>query len=89
MGNIRSIIAGVALLLSGTAVAAAADLGLPPPPPMEMPAAPCCGWPWYLKGFLGMANPNVDSIFTSDFLTNDFTVEHHDIKSAPFFGMGL
>ena len=27
--------------------------------------------------------------FTSDFLTNDFTVGHQDIKSAPFFGMGI
>jgi opacity protein-like surface antigen len=82
MGNIRSLIAGLALVLSGTAGAAAADLEM-------LVAAPCCGGPWYLKGFLGMATPNVDSIFTSDFLTNDFIVEHHDIKSSPFFGGGI
>jgi opacity protein-like surface antigen len=55
-----------------------------------MPAlAPCCGGPWYLKGFTGMANPHVDSIFTEDFRFNDFTVEHKDIKSSPLFGGGV
>jgi opacity protein-like surface antigen len=89
MGNIRSLIAGLALVLSGTAGAAAADLGLPPPP-FEMPAAaPCCGGPWYLKGFVGMANPQVGDIFTEDFKFNDFTVFHHDIKSGPLFGGGI
>jgi opacity protein-like surface antigen len=89
MGNIRSLITGLALVLSGTAGAAAADLGLPPPP-FEMPAAaPCCGGPWYLKGFVGMANPQVGDIFTEDFKFNDFTVFHHDIKSGPLFGGGI
>jgi opacity protein-like surface antigen len=90
MGNIRSVIAALALVVSGTVGAAAADLGLPPPPPMEpAPAPTCCGGPWYLKGFMGMATPSVGNIFTSDFLTNTFTVEHEDIKSSPFFGMGI
>lgn len=61
MGQIRTFIVGLALVLSQTAVAAAADLGLPPPPPLE-PCVGCAG-PWYLKGFIGAANPNVDNIF--------------------------
>jgi hypothetical protein len=55
-----------------------------------MPApAPCCGGPWSLKGFVGMANPQVGDIFTEDFKFNDFTVFHHDIKSGPLFGGGI
>ena len=90
MGQTRSIIIGLALVLGQTAGAAAADLGLPPPPPLEM-AVPCvgCVGPWYLKGFIGMANPHVDEIFTEAFEFNDFIVDHEDIKSSPLFGVGI
>ena len=66
MGQTRSIIIGLALVLGQTAVAYAADLGLPPPPP-----EPCvgCAGPWYLKGFVGAANPDVDDIFAEELLT--------------------
>jgi hypothetical protein len=85
MGQIRSIVVGCALFLSQTAVAAAADLGLPPPEP-----EPCvgCSGPWYLKGFVGAANPDVDSIFADEFRFNDtFVVHHKDIKSSPLGGL--
>ena len=88
MGHTRSIVIGLALVLGQTAWAHAADLGLPPIEPLPAPA-PCCGGPWYLKGFLGAATPNVGSIFTEDFRTNDFTVLHEDIKSSPFGGLGI
>ena len=91
MGQTRSIILGVAALVIGqTASAYAADLGLPPPPPLEYPA-PCvgCTGPVYLKGFIGAANPNVGSIFTEDYEFNDFEVNHKDIKSSPLFGLGI
>lgn len=88
MGQTRSIIIGLALVLGQTAGAAAADLGLPPPP-LEM-AVPCvgCVGPWYLKGFIGAANPHVDDINTELFQFNDFQVFHNDIKSSPLFGVG-
>jgi opacity protein-like surface antigen len=91
MGQTRSIILGVAALVIGqTASAYAADLGLPPPPPLEYPA-PCvgCTGPVYLKGFIGAANPNVGDINTELFQFNDFEVSHEDIKSTPFFGLGI
>ncbi|HEU4475090.1 MAG TPA: hypothetical protein VFR71_00130 [Methyloceanibacter sp.] len=50
----------LALLLSQATVAYAADLGLPPPPPPE-PCVGCVG-PWYLKGFVGAANPHVGGL---------------------------
>ncbi|HUU67426.1 MAG TPA: outer membrane beta-barrel protein [Methyloceanibacter sp.] len=90
MGQTRSIILGVAALVMGQTVSAyAADLGLPPPP-LEYPA-PCvgCTGPVYLKGFIGAANPNVGSISTEDYQFNDFEVFHEDIKSTPFFGVGI
>jgi opacity protein-like surface antigen len=87
MGQTRSIIIGLALVLGQTAVAYAADLGLPPPPPPE-PCVGCAG-PWYLKGFIGAANPDVDGIFAEEYEFNDFTIYHKDIKSSPLFGMGF
>ena len=87
MGQTRSIIIGLALVLGQTAGAGAADLGLPPPPEPE-PCVGCVG-PWYLKGFIGMANPRVGGIFDEQFRTNDFTIYHHDIKSSPLFGLGF
>ena len=86
MGQIRSLILGLAVLLGPTA-ASAADLGLPPPPPPE----PCvgCGGPWYFKGFIGAANPEVDGIFSELYRTNDFQVFHKDIKSSTLWGIGF
>jgi opacity protein-like surface antigen len=68
------------------ATAYAADLGLPPPPPE--PCVGCVG-PWYLKGFVGAANPEVDGIFDEAYRFNDFFVYHKDIKSSPLFGLGI
>jgi hypothetical protein len=87
MGHNRSIIIGLALLLGQTAGAAAADLGLPPPPPVEAPCIGCTG-PIYLKGFVSAANPRVDGIDSKLFAFNDFQVFHHDIKNSALFGIG-
>ena len=69
-----------------TAAAYAADLGLPPPEP-----EPCvgCAGPWYLKGFVGAANPDVGDIFAEEFEFNDFIVFEKDIKSTPLWGLGF
>jgi opacity protein-like surface antigen len=88
MGHNRSIIIGLALLLGQTAGAAAADLGLPPPPPAEAPCIGCTG-PIYLKGFVGAANPHVDSIDSELFAFNNFQVFHHDIKNSALWGLGF
>lgn len=89
MGQTRSIILATALALAPVTVANAADLGLPPPPPLE--PAPCigCTGPVYFKGFIGAANPVVGDISTELFEFNDFEVFHEDIKSTPFFGVGV
>ena len=88
MGQTRSFIIGLALALCPGAVAYAADLGLPPPPPLPEPCVGCTG-PVYFKGFIGAANPEVDSIFTPAFEFNDFEVFHEDIKSSTLFGVGI
>jgi opacity protein-like surface antigen len=90
MGQTRSIVIALALAMGPAASAYAADLGLPPPPPLEVPA-PCigCTGPVYFKGFIGAANPHVGDIFTEEFEFNDFEVFHEDIKSSPFFGLGI
>jgi opacity protein-like surface antigen len=87
MGQARAIVIGLALVFGQTAGAAAADLGLPPPP-LEAPCVGCVG-PWYLKGFIGAANPHVGDINTELFQFNDFKVFHEDIKSSTLFGVGV
>ena len=59
MGKTRSIIIGLALVLGQTVAAHAADLGYMTPLP-----EPCvgCGGPWYLKGYIGMATPDVGDL---------------------------
>jgi opacity protein-like surface antigen len=89
MGQTRSIITAIALLLGSTAGAYAADLGLPPPPPLAPPPCPGCTGPVYFKGFIGAANPTVGDIHSELFRSNDFQVDHEDIKSSPFFGIGV
>jgi opacity protein-like surface antigen len=85
MGHTRAIIIGFALLLGQTALASAADFG--PPPPEPEPCVGCAG-PWYFKGFVGAANPNVGSIDYS-LITPDFVTYDKDIKSTPLFGIGF
>ncbi|MEM7191411.1 MAG: outer membrane beta-barrel protein [Pseudomonadota bacterium] len=89
MGQTRStFIAGLLAIAPATA-AQAADLDLPPPPPIvEAPCVGCTG-PIYLRGFIGAANPHVDDINSELYRLNDFTVDHEDIKSTPFFGIGV
>lgn len=90
MGQTRSTILAAALVMAPLTAAHAADLGLPPPPPV-VEAVPCvgCTGPVYLKGFIGAANPVVDGIDTDLYQYNDFTVVHEDIKSSPLFGIGI
>jgi opacity protein-like surface antigen len=88
MGQTRSLIAGLALVLGQAGAAYAADLGLPPPPEPE-PCVGCAG-PWYLKGFVGAANPNVGNVHDELLLTSpDFIFYDKDIKSTPLFGLGF
>src|SRR5262245_7412997 len=86
MGKTRAIILGLALVLSQTVAAHAADLGYTTPLP-----EPCVGWggPWYLKGFIGAAYPNVGDIWPEEYQINDFTVHHKDTKSTPLYGIGF
>lgn len=88
MGQTRSIILATALAMAPVAAANAADLGLPPPPPLPEPCIGCTG-PVYFKGFIGAANPVVGDISSELFQFNDFEVFHEDIKSTPFFGIGV
>jgi opacity protein-like surface antigen len=85
MGQTRSLIAGLALVLGQAATAHAADLGLPLPEP-----EPCvgCAGPWYLKGFIGAANPRVGGL-SYELFTPDFIFYDKDIKSTPLFGLGF
>ena len=53
---------------------------------------PCvgCAGPWYFKGYIGQANPDVGNIFAPEFeFNNTFVVHHKDIKSTPLYGIGF
>ncbi len=79
--------AAAAILSVSFAPVQAADLGygsvkdIPPPPPS--------GRAWYLKGTIGMKNPDVGSIWADEYSSGDFTVHHEDIKSTALYGFGI
>ncbi len=55
---------------------------VPPPPPSDRGL--------YFKAYIGQANPDVGSIFTSGYATdNTFAVFHKDIKTSPLYGIGI
>ena len=89
MGQTRSIIIGLALVLGQTAIASAEGLDLPPPPVMVEPVCATCAGPIYLKGFIGAANPNVGNIWFEEMEFNDFEFFHMDIKNSALFGLGV
>jgi opacity protein-like surface antigen len=89
MGQTRSIIIGLALVLGQTAIASAEGLDLPPPPVMVEPVCATCSGPIYLKGFIGAANPNVGNIWFEEMQFNDFEFFHQDIKNSALFGVGV
>ncbi len=87
MGQTRALIVGLALVLGQTAAAYAADLGLPPPEPEVCEG---CAGPWYIKGFVGSANPHVGGISDELLATSPaFVLFDKDIKSTPLFGLGI
>jgi opacity protein-like surface antigen len=43
---------------------------------------------FYVKGYIGQANPDVGSLWTEGF-DDTFSVHHKDIKSSPLFGLGI
>lgn len=79
-------VASAALLTFAAVPARAADLGygsvkdIPPPAPS--------GRAWYLRGTIGMKNPEPGSIWSEDY-DDTFTVIHKDIKSSALFGFGI
>lgn len=76
-----------ALFAFSAAPARAADFGygsvkdIPPPAPSSRA--------WYLRGTIGMKNPEVGSIFVDEPSWSDHTVHHKDIKSTALFGLGV
>jgi opacity protein-like surface antigen len=64
----------------------AADLGFPPPPPQ---AKPCCVSNWYLKGFIGITDYDVNDINSSVFKTSDFDILDTGFEGSGFEGLGL
>lgn len=77
-----------AILCVASAPAQAADLGygsvkdIPPPP------APS-GRAWYLKGTIGMSNPEPGAFFVDEAAFVNHTMHHEDIKSGGIYGFGI
>jgi opacity protein-like surface antigen len=92
MGTMRaSLLLGVPLLVAVLAASVpsdAADLGsLKDGYAAPMPIPTDRGW--YLKGFIGMTNQEVDDIHSKQFDTSDFTVLQAGFDSSPLFGLGI
>jgi opacity protein-like surface antigen len=97
MSSTRLLAAAGAAVLLATPAAYAADLGPPPPSCSAMPSAPGCSTPsvdtsgWYLRGYVGMTNQNVD---TAGFKPNPFpndsiSTAFMNFDSSPLFGGGI
>src|SRR5215831_14856959 len=87
MGNSRLLAAAAATALLAIPAAHAADLPLAPayaPAPIETSG-------WYLRGYVGMTNQQVNTIgytpnpFPGDTITTQFAT----FDSSPLFGMGV
>lgn len=80
---------GSAIVLAVCAPAMAADIydaGLKggyevAPPPSDRG--------FYVKGYIGQANPDSGNMWNEVYDTNSFTVHHNDIKSSPLYGLGV
>ena len=80
---------GSAVVLAASAPAMAADIydgGLKGG--YEV-AAPPSDRGFYVKGYIGQANPDSGNMWNEVYDTNNFTVFHNDIKSSPLFGLGV
>jgi opacity protein-like surface antigen len=83
------LMAGVASLTCASAHAA--DLGPLPPPPAPLPPAvqDCCFSGWYLRGNVGLANPDLKSLNNPDPNAQGFATAGLGLDSASLFGIGL
>jgi opacity protein-like surface antigen len=87
MGNTRLLAAAAATALFAIPAAHAADLG--PPPPYQPAPIETSGW--YLRGYVGLTNQQVDNAgfkpnpFPNDTITTQFAT----FDSSPLFGMGV
>jgi len=90
----HSILIGAAIFMGQTSAAAAG--GLPPMPEypqtykgaVELPAPVVVEHAWYLRGFVGMTNQEVDDITNAAIRAGTFQIEQLDFDSAPFIGFG-
>lgn len=44
---------------------------------------------FYVKGYIGQANPDSGNMWNEAYDSNSFTVHHNDIKSSPLYGIGV
>jgi opacity protein-like surface antigen len=54
---------------------------VPPPPPSDRGI--------YFKGYIGQANPNVGGMWNERYDSGIFSVQDHEIKSSPLYGIGV
>ncbi len=88
MGNTRLLAAAAATVLFAIPAAHAADLG-PPPPPYQPAPIETSGW--YLRGYVGMINQQVNNVGFSPnpFPADNITTQFATFDSSPLFGMGV
>ncbi len=91
MGKMRAIVLACAALAGQTTAAAAADLMYPPDKGIvEVPApVPVAYGGWYLRGFMGMTNQDVDKITSSVIEAGDFRILNKGFDSSPLWGLGV
>jgi opacity protein-like surface antigen len=89
MSNTRLLAAAATAAMLGIPAAHAADLP-PLPPPIYAPAPPVTSG-WYLRGYVGLTNQQVNNVgFSPNPFPNDnITTQFATFDSSPLFGMGV
>jgi len=91
MAKLRSILLMLAFIAWHAGVAGAADLGPYKPPVIDVPApAPvCCESVWYMRGYMGMTNQQVDELTSPTIEAGSFDIISKSYESSPLWGLGF
>lgn len=91
MASLKALAIAGAMAIAANGAVFAADLGLPPPPPMPEPVIAEFGG-WYLRGDIGVGITEVGSVtstFDANFVVPGLAVERKHITDQYFIGAGF
>lgn len=90
MGSVKILALAGAMAIGAMGLAHAADMPLPPPPPLAPSYEPSSEYSgWYLRGDLGVAFASESKFESIATPAVEFTHDYHSIGQAAIFGLGV